>query len=143
MTAVQNKEPNTGNEPFKFAYEDKKTVEGRRALRTDSHDLAALRFSRCLEALEGPTSRLLEIGGGPGRYLRAFQHYRPHLELHGCDISHITLEEAEKAKPNGSIYYKLGDALQLPYADNNFDRGHVLGEFDNVTAGGKAARGGG
>jgi len=139
MTAVQNKETNTGNEPFKFDYEDKKTVEGRGALRTDSHDLAALRLSRSLEALEGHAGRLLEIGCGAGRYLRAFQHYRPDLELHGCDISHIALEEAEKANPNGSIDYKLGDALDLPYEDNSFDIVLLFDVFEHVTDVGKAA----
>src|SRR5437868_13957664 len=93
---------------LQFDYEDARTVEGRGALRTDSHDLAALRLGRCLKALEGHSGELLEIGCGAGRYLRAFQHYRPDLTLHGCDISHAALKEAQDADPAGRIEYKLG-----------------------------------
>src|SRR4051812_46650642 len=114
--AVRDKEElDEKREPFRFDYEDTRTVEGRGALRTDSRDLAALRLGRCLDAIEQHTGQLLEIGCGAGRYLRSFQHYRPDLELHGCDISHIALDEAKKADVEGAIDYKLGDALNLPY----------------------------
>lgn len=104
---------------FEFDYENPRTVEGRGGLRTDSHDLAALRLGRCLDALAGRSGKLLEIGCGAGRNLRAFAHYRPDLELHGTDISKTALQEAWEA--GGPIIYQLGDALHLPYADNSFD----------------------
>src|SRR5439155_11134427 len=76
-------------EPFRFDYEDASTVEGRGELRTGTHDLAALRLERCLEAIAHERGKLLEVGCGAGRYTRAFLHYRPDLEVCGCDISHI------------------------------------------------------
>lgn len=126
-------------EQFRFDYEDTRTVEGRGALRTDSRDLAALRLGRCLEAIEGHNGKLLEIGCGAGRYLRAFQHYRPDLELHGCDISNIALDEARAADPRQEIEYKLGDALDLPYDDSSFDIVLLFDVFEHVTDVGKAA----
>ncbi|MDQ6694781.1 MAG: class I SAM-dependent methyltransferase [Chloroflexota bacterium] len=124
---------------FKFDYEDSKTVEGRGELRTGTHDLAALRLERCLEAMEGTTGRLLEIGCGAGRYTRAFLHYRPDLDVSGCDISHIALDEARAADSTGKIHYELGDGLDLPYEDNSFDIVLLFDVFEHVTDVGKAA----
>jgi SAM-dependent methyltransferase len=129
----------TEDQPFKFDYEDTKTVEGRGELRTGTRDLAALRLERCLEAMEGTTGKLLEIGCGAGRYTRAFLHYRPDLDVHGCDISHIALAEARVADTTGKIEYKLGDALDLPYEDNSFDIVLLFDVFEHVTDVGKAA----
>lgn len=126
-------------EPFQFDYEDTKTVEGRGELRTGTRDLAALRLERCLQAMEGTTGCLLEIGCGAGRYTRSFLHYRPDLQVHGCDISQVALEEARAADRTGKIEYKLGDALDLPYPDNSFDIVVLFDVFEHVTDVGKAA----
>jgi len=126
-------------EQFRFDYEDAKTVEGRGELRTGTRDLAALRLERCLEAIEGTSGNLLEIGCGAGRYTRAFLHYRPDLDVSGCDISHIALDEARAADSAGKIEYKLGDALDLPYEDNSFDIVLLFDVFEHVTDVGKAA----
>ncbi len=104
---------------FQFDYEDPRTVEGRGGLRTDSHDLAALRLERCLAALTGQQGSLLEVGCGAGRNLRAFAHYRPDLQLQGTDISRVALHEAAVA--GGPIVYTMGDALDLPYPAASFD----------------------
>jgi SAM-dependent methyltransferase len=126
-------------EPFRFDYEDLKTVEGRGELRTGTRDLAALRLERCLHAIEGKGGRLLEIGCGAGRYTRAFLHYRPDLDVYGCDISHVALAEAEAADRTGKIHYALGDALDMPYEDNSFDIALLFDVFEHVTDVGKAA----
>jgi len=126
-------------EQFQFDYEDAKTVEGRGELRTGTRDLAALRLERCLEAIEGTSGKLLEIGCGAGRYTRAFLHYRPDLDVYGCDISHIALDEARAADSTGKIEYKLGDALDLTYEDNSFDIVLLFDVFEHVTDVGKAA----
>jgi ubiquinone/menaquinone biosynthesis C-methylase UbiE len=126
-------------EPFRFDYEDTRTVEGRGELRTGTRDLAALRLERCLSAISTHTGSLLEIGCGAGRYTRAFLYYRPDLTVHGCDISQVALEEARAADRTGKIDYALGDALDLPYADNSFDIVVLFDVFEHVTDVGKAA----
>ncbi|HYP21229.1 MAG TPA: class I SAM-dependent methyltransferase [Chloroflexia bacterium] len=127
------------DQPFRFDYEDTSTVEGRGELRKGTRDLAALRLERCLEAISSHTGSLLEIGCGAGRYTRAFLHYRPELEVHGCDISQVALEEARQADRTGKIDYVLGDALDLPYPNNSFDIVVLFDVFEHVTDVGKAA----
>src|SRR5690242_15089326 len=109
VAITQNSKLKTQN--FAFDYENPRTIEGRGALRADSHDLAALRLERCLTALRDAHGDMLEIGCGAGRNLRAFAHYRPDLRLHGMDISRAALDEAAQA--GGPIDYRLGDALDL------------------------------
>src|SRR5215216_2987755 len=121
MATAQKEEQSgstTSQDGFVFDYEDTKTVEGRGELRTGTRDLAALRLERCLDAIKDAEGKLLEVGCGAGRYTRAFLHYRPDLDVSGCDISHIALAEAKAADATGKIDYKLGDALDLPYEDN-------------------------
>ncbi len=136
--AIKSQITEQTGERFKFDYEDTSTVEGRGELRTGTRDLAALRLERCLDAIAGTEGKLLEIGCGAGRYTRSFLHYRPELEVYGCDISHIALDEARAADPAGKIDYQLGDALNLPYADNSFDIVVLFDVFEHVTDVGKA-----
>src|SRR5687768_3042364 len=126
------------DETFRFDYEDTATIEGRGELRTGTRDLAALRLERCLEVIEGKEGKLLEIGCGAGRYTRAFLHYRPDLEIHGCDISHIALDEAREADRTGRIEYRIGDALELPYETGEFDIVVLFDVFEHVTDVGQA-----
>jgi ubiquinone/menaquinone biosynthesis C-methylase UbiE len=139
MVTTEKSTPKSESDEFQFDYEDTRTVEGRGELRTGTRDLAALRLERCLEAIEGKTGRLLEVGCGAGRYLRAFQHYRPDLELYGCDISQVALEEARSADATGRADYRLGDALNLPYDDNGFDIVVLFDVFEHVSDVGRAA----
>jgi SAM-dependent methyltransferase len=127
------------SEAFQFDYEDINTVEGRGELRTGTRDLAALRLERSLAAMQGAKGKLLEVGCGAGRYTRAFLHYRPDLQVYGCDISHVALAEARQADPAGRIEYKLGDALNLPYEDASFDIVVLFDVFEHVTDVGEAA----
>ncbi len=132
-------QPTPEPEAFRFDYEDEATVEGRGELRKGTRDLAALRLERCLDAIANSTGSLLEIGCGAGRYTRAFLHYRPDLEVSGCDISNVALAEARAADRTGKIEYKLGDALSLPYEDASFDVVVLFDVFEHVTDVGKAA----
>ena len=138
-TAQQEADSTAAAEQFRFDYEDVSTVEGRGELRKGTRDLAALRLERCLEAIEGTGGALLEVGCGAGRYTRAFLHYRPDLEVAGCDISHVALAEARSADRTGKIEYKLGDALDLPYSNASFDIVVLFDVFEHVTDVGKAA----
>jgi ubiquinone/menaquinone biosynthesis C-methylase UbiE len=136
--AIKSQIEEKADESFKFDYEDTNTVEGRGELRTGTRDLAALRLERCLDALAGAQGKLLEIGCGAGRYTRSFLHYRPDLEVYGCDISRIALDEARAADKTGKIHYQLGDALNLPYPDKSFDIVVLFDVFEHVTDVGKA-----
>ena len=139
-TAQKEAQPGSASQDgFVFDYEDSKTVEGRGELRVGTRDLAALRLERCLEVIKDTSGRLLEVGCGAGRYTRSFLHYRPDLEVHGCDISHIALAEAKAADNTGKIAYKLGDALDLPYEDESFNIVLLFDVFEHVTDVGKAA----
>ena len=66
-----------------------------------------------LEAL--PPSRTLDVACGTGFLTR-------HLpgEIVGLDQSHAMLDEARAQAPNAT--YAVGDALALPFSDNEFDR---------------------
>jgi len=66
-----------------------------------------------LEAL--PPSRTLDVACGTGFLTR-------HLpgEIVGLDQSHAMLDEARSQAPNTT--YAVGDALALPFSDNEFDR---------------------
>ena len=142
MATVEKETPpssTTSHDGFVFDYEDTKTVEGRGELRTGTRDLAALRLERCLDAIKDAHGKLLEIGCGAGRYTRAFLHYRPDLDVSGCDISHIALAEAKAADATGKIDYRLGDALALSYDDNSFYIVLLFDVFEHVTDVGKAA----
>src|SRR5438093_5305966 len=68
---------------------------------------------RTLEALE--PARTLDVACGTGFLTR-------HLpgEIVGIDQSEAMLEEARPQVPNAT--YVRGDALELPFADNEFDR---------------------
>lgn len=112
-------QPQAAETPFAFDYEDTRTVEGRGDVRVDTRDLAALRLTRCLDALRDAHGALLEIGCGAGRNLRAFRRYRPDLVVHGVDLSQVALAEAHGY--GGQITYTRGDALHLPYPDAMFD----------------------
>jgi SAM-dependent methyltransferase len=142
MATAQKETQSSSTSPqegFVFDYEDTKTVEGRGELRTGTRDLAALRLERCLDAIKDKTGKLLEVGCGAGRYTRAFLHYRPDLEVSGCDISHIALAEAKALDTTGKIDYRLGDALDLPYEDASFDTVLLFDVFEHVTDVGRAA----
>src|SRR2546429_1001349 len=80
-----------------------------------------------LEAL--PPSRTLGVACGTGFLTR-------HLsgEIVGLDQSHAMLDEARAQAPNAT--YVVGDALALPFSDNEFDRiftasfyGHLEGAY--------------
>ena len=85
-------------------------------------DLAAL--AGVIQAL--PPARTLDVACGTGfltRYLRG--------DVVALDASPSMLEEARRQAPTATLV--LGDALDLPFADGEFDRvftGHFYGHLD-------------
>lgn len=78
------------------------------------------RLSQALPALSGLPSgdKVLEVGCGAGRFIRAIKKLKPELNCYGCDISHQALRQAKQWPVQ--ITYNLSEASRLPYADNYF-----------------------
>lgn len=76
-------------------------------------------LKRALREARGHTGRALEVGCGGGRFVRAIVRHCPDLEGHGCDISSEAIALASSA--GDGVAYMMGDLLQLPYADAQFD----------------------
>lgn len=65
-----------------------------------------------------PQDRILDVGCGKGFLLYEFTQALPGIQVAGLDISPYALEHAkEELHP----CLTLGNATQLPYADNSFD----------------------
>lgn len=60
--------------------------------------------------------RALDAGCGSGRFACRLQQERPHLELHGMDVSQARLD-----KLPASVHTAKGSLLELPYATGFFD----------------------
>ncbi len=79
-------------------------------------------FAAMFEALElTPGQRVLEVGMGTGLNLPFFPD---DVELHGIDRSEAMLAQArERLEQSGrTADVRVGDAYELPYADEHFDR---------------------
>lgn len=78
-----------------------------------------LALCRARRALAGVRGRVLEVGCGQGRFLRAFCSVKPFRQGHGCDIDRRALVVG-RALGDGYAYLQAG-ASHLPYADASFD----------------------
>lgn len=76
-------------------------------------------FRRALAWVPPGPGRMLEVGCGAGRFLRTIGRRRPGWELHGCDLSAVSLR-AGRSFPE-PVEYVLADAHNLPYRDASFD----------------------
>jgi len=74
--------------------------------------------------------RLLEVGCGAGRYLRALRELRPELALVGCDVSRAALAALAASAPEIETRPASGDAI--PAADAEFDAVLVIDVLEHV-----------
>ncbi len=104
----------------RFDYEEHiwGTVESIIGLESKRNSVLGLK--RFLEIIESVNGRLLEIGCGTGIFIKSVKHYRPDLEVYGCDISKTAITIAMKNKKY-DIHYKIGETSALPYKDKSFD----------------------
>lgn len=75
-----------------------------------------------------PPARTLDVGCGTGFLTRHL-----HGDVVGLDQSPRMLDQAVRQAPNAT--FVLGDALELPFPDNTFDRvftGHFYGHLEPV-----------
>ena len=79
-----------------------------------------------VEALDPPPgARVLEIGFGPGAALEMLAHTRPLALIAGIDHSELMVASARRRLDSGrgdaALDLRLGDAADLPFADESFD----------------------
>ena len=79
-------------------------------------DLAAL------SRLEG---KMLDVGTGPGTFVREIARRLPGLQVYGIDLSEdmIGLARAHASREHleGRVHFASGDVAHLPYPDQSFD----------------------
>jgi len=89
----------------------------------------SLHLRYALDALDGVTGKVIEIGCGSGRFIASVAAARPDLEAHGSDISETALTEAKKRQ---HVEFKLADALKLPYPTDTFDAVLMLDVLEHL-----------
>jgi len=73
--------------------------------------------------------RILDIGCGKAFLLYEFTQVVPGIEIAGIDISTYGIENA---KPEVSPYLQVGDCMELPFDDGEFDFVYSLNVFHNL-----------
>lgn len=101
-----------------YDVEDPRKIQGRDEVYRTDRSLAALRLGHALDALGTVRGRVLVLGCGAGRYVRALARERPDLTIHGGDLSLTALQEARQRDPRD--HYVRLDASLLPYRDASF-----------------------
>ena len=76
-----------------------------------------------------PDARILDVGCGKGFLLYEFTRLLPGATVAGIDISAYAIENS-KAEIRDRL--QVGDAAELPYADNSFDLVISLGALHNL-----------
>jgi SAM-dependent methyltransferase len=100
------------------AFDYESALWGADALRPGEWTIAGFRLAEALRALPD-RGRVLEVGCGGGRFLRALTEVRPELQLVGCDVSRSALGQLARAAPGIETRVVAGEAL--PAADGEFD----------------------
>lgn len=98
-------------------------------VRSGERSIAAYRLAEALVHLP-PHGRLLEVGCGAGRYLRALRELRPELVPVGCDVSRAALAALAASAPGIETRVAVGDGL--PAADAEFDAVLAIDVLEHV-----------
>ena len=115
-----------------YDIDDPGKIQGRDDVSPDDRSVAAIRLRHCLHALDSVAGRVLVLGCGAGRYVRALRLVRPDLTVVGGDLSVPALREARQADPGGS--YSALDASRLPFADSVFQAVTFFDLLEHVPA---------
>lgn len=93
-----------------------------RTRRYNSQDLIGL------AALAEPGEKVLDLGCANGRMVELF--FPKNVEYYGVDISGELIEIAKKLYPAG--HFQVGDALDIPFADNTFDKVYFISVLHHI-----------
>ena len=95
-----------------------------------SHETAALNAA-VLDVLElEPTDRVLEVGFGHGRTVKAAAEVVTEGLVAGIDVSetmaHMARRRCRRFIDQGRVQLKVGDSSRLPFADRSFDKAYSV-----------------
>jgi SAM-dependent methyltransferase len=102
---------------------------GADSIRPGERSIAGFRLQEALAHLP-QRGRVLEVGCGGGRYLRALRGLRPGLALVGADVSRAALARLAALEP--AIETRAMQGAVLPAADGEFDAILVIDVLEHV-----------
>jgi SAM-dependent methyltransferase len=117
------------SEAHQAAFDYEAALWGEDRLAPGERSIAGYRLAEALVHLPR-RGRVLEVGCGGGRYLRALRELRPELALVGADVSRTALARLAAAEPAIETRLAAGDAL--PAADGEFDAVLVIDVLEHV-----------
>ncbi len=85
---------------------------------------------RSLEKYVSPKDRVLDLGCGNGRLYDLIE--KKNVSYCGLDASEKLVEIAREKYPEAD--FKVGDALDLPFAENSFDKIISIGVFHHISS---------
>jgi SAM-dependent methyltransferase len=111
------------------AFDYESAIWGAETVRPGEWTIAAYRLGEALAHLP-QRGRVLELGCGGGRFLRALRLLRPELELVGADVSRKALGILSEASPE--IETRWVEDASLPAADGEFDAVLAIDVLEHV-----------
>jgi len=111
------------------AFDYESAIWGAETVRPGEWTIAAYRLDEALVHLPH-RGRVLEVGCGAGRFLRALRLLRPGLELVGADVSRKALGILSEASPEIETRWVEGGSL--PAADGEFDAVLAIDVLEHV-----------
>ncbi|HEY1421425.1 MAG TPA: class I SAM-dependent methyltransferase [Candidatus Dormibacteraeota bacterium] len=111
-----------------FDYESKRW--GASPIRPLPWYVQGLKLRRALDALDGISGDVVDIGCGAGNVARAMAEARPDLRVHGVDISEGALEVARRSAPK--VDFHLAPAGVLPFADGSMSAAFMFDVLEHL-----------